>query len=292
MIALHLLACMLARMFSNAEATAIWAQLVECRLKEIEQKSDRSQLQGLAALYAADHARQIMRDDLATWDASARAWLDVANQVKRREDTQLKLIIKNIPSIKSSDTYANVMDNWVVAMTTIQKSIQGVPQDISNGSVLLGHMSWHIYPDLNVFSPNRYIEFHDHLVKPGGVITLGLDYQGHEGTGVSWSLSLSHLRFYGDPVVIERSSGEDSDRLTTQELRFVSLGCVLSSWVNPATVNIKDAAECFVALGKCLALDSAPENSAYSSPLGWLTPLIDAAKDFLSSVDKERDNAL
>jgi hypothetical protein len=28
-IALHLLACMLARMFSNAEATAIWAQLVD-----------------------------------------------------------------------------------------------------------------------------------------------------------------------------------------------------------------------------------------------------------------------
>jgi hypothetical protein len=35
---------------------------------------------------------------------------------------------------------------------------------------------------------------------------------------------LSHLRFYGDPVVIERSTGGDSDRLTAQELRLLPLG--------------------------------------------------------------------
>jgi hypothetical protein len=93
--------------------------------------------------------------------AGSRAWLEAANQIKRREDTQLKLIIRNIPSIKSSDTtYANVVENWVVAMTAIQKSIEGVPQDISNAAVLLGLMSWHIYPDINVFSPIRYVEFH------------------------------------------------------------------------------------------------------------------------------------
>ncbi|OTA87399.1 hypothetical protein M434DRAFT_81344, partial [Hypoxylon sp. CO27-5] len=230
-IALHLLACMLARMFSSSEATAIWAQLVECRLEEIKTKSDISQLQGIAALYAAEHGSQIMRDDLAVWDASARAWLQAANQVKKREDTQLKLIIKNIPSIQSTDTtYSSIIENWIVAMTTIQKLIQGVPQDISNSSVLLGLMSWHIYPDLNVFSPNKYVAFNDPLVKKGGTITLGLEQKDENRTGVNWSVSLSHLRYYGDPIIIEKSSEEDSDRITAQELRFITFGCVLGSW--------------------------------------------------------------
>ncbi|KAL6354008.1 hypothetical protein LRP88_12639 [Fusarium phalaenopsidis] len=292
-MALHLLACMLARMFSGAEATAIWAQLVESRLKEMEKKVDASQINGLVALYAVDHGRQIMRDDLAAWDASARAWLQTANQVKRHQDTQLKLIVKNILSIQSSGaTYSNVVENWVVAMTTIQKSIQGVPQDITNNSVLLGLMSWHIYPDLHVFSPNQYVAFDDPLVKAGGVITLGLEQQGENRSGVSWSVSLSHLRFYGDPVTIERSSEEDSDRVTAQELRLVAFGCVLGSWVNPASVNINEAAECFDALGDALQLDTSKNQTSYNAPLGWIVPLIDAARNFLSSVDKDRESAL
>ncbi|KAF2115886.1 hypothetical protein BDV96DRAFT_520274 [Lophiotrema nucula] len=290
-IALHLLACMLARMFSNAEATAIWTQIVECRIRDIETNSDATQLQGLAARCAADHGRQMTRDDLAAWDASARAWLDVANQVKRQEDTQLKLIIKNIPSVTKADTYANVVENWVVALTTVQKIIQGVPQDISNGSVLLGLMSWHIYPDLNVFCPVRYVRFGDPLVKPGGIITLGLEYQGREGVGVSWSLSLSHLRFYGAPVVLQKSSREDSDRLTVQELRFVAFGCILSTWASPASIIVNDAATCFVALGKCLNLDTTSSRSSHDAPLGWLVPLVEAAKDYLSAADEERNSA-
>ena len=247
---------MLARIFSSAEATAIWVQLVESRLVEIEKQADGSQLSGLTALYAAQHGRQIQRADLAEWDASARAWLEAADQVKRREHTQLKLIIKNIPSIQhSSKTYANVIENWIAAMTAVQKSIQGVPQDVSNGAVLLGLMGWHIYPHLNVFNPNRYIEFYNSLVKPGGIITLGLE-QKDKGTGVTWSMSLSHLRFYGDPVVIEKSSGEDSDRLTAQELRFIALGCVLASRSNPSCISLLEAAECFVALAECLGVDS------------------------------------
>jgi hypothetical protein len=78
----------------------------------LKKASETSQIQGLAALYAADQGRQILRDDLASWDASARAWLQTASEVKKREDTQLKLIVKNIPSIDSSGTtYSNVVEN-------------------------------------------------------------------------------------------------------------------------------------------------------------------------------------
>ncbi|KAL5083334.1 hypothetical protein Trisim1_001785 [Trichoderma cf. simile WF8] len=293
-IALHLLACMLARMFSSAEATAIWVQLVDCRLREIEQASEASQLQGLAALYAAEQGRQILRDDLASWDASARAWLQTANEVKKLEDTQLKLIARNILSIHNSGTtYSNVIENWIVAMTTIQNLIRGVPQDVTNGSVILGLMSWHIYPDLNVFSPNRYIPFHDRLVKVGGVITLGLEAKEKNGSGVSWSVSLSHLRFYGDPVLIEKSSEEDSDRVTVQELGYIILGCVLASWTQPALIKIEEAAGCFAALGDAIEhYGSPPDEKGYNTSMGWITPLIDTARSFLSTINKERETAL
>ncbi|KAM0459599.1 hypothetical protein ACHAPV_005312 [Trichoderma viride] len=293
-IALHLLACMLARMFSNVEATAIWMQLVDGRLKDLEKAAETSQIQGLAALYAAEQGRQILRDDLATWDASARAWLQTANEVKKREDTQLKLIVKNIPSIhRSGTTYSNVVENWILAMKTTQDLIQGVPQDVTNGSVILGLMSWHIYPDLNVFSPNRDVKFNDRLVKPGGVITLGLEANEINCSGVSWSVSLSHLRFYGDPVVIEKRFDEDSDRITVEELRYITFGCVLGGWTQPALIDIEEAAECFSALGDAIELyNNSTDEKGYDSALGWITPLIDTANSFLSAVEKEREAAL
>ncbi|KAM0451327.1 hypothetical protein ACHAO4_006001 [Trichoderma viride] len=293
-IALHLLACMLARMFSNVEATAIWMQLVDGRLKDLEQASETSQIQGLAALYAVEQGRQILRDDLASWDASARAWLQTANEVMKREDTQLKLIVKNIPSIHSSGTtYSNVVENWILAMKTTQDLIQGVPQDVTNGSVILGLMSWHIYPDLNVFSPNRDVKFHDRLVKPGGVITLGLEAKEKNCSGVSWSVSLSHLRFYGDPVVIEKRLEEDSDRITVEELRYISFGCVLGGWTQLALIDIEEAAQCFSALGDAVGLyNNSTDEKGYDSALGWITPLIDTANSFLSAVEKEREAAL
>ncbi|KAG5805187.1 hypothetical protein H9Q74_010361 [Fusarium xylarioides] len=287
-IALHLLACMVARMLKDAEATAFWVQLVNSRLEELESKADPTQIHGIAALYTIEHGRQITRDDLAAWDASARAWLDIATEAKMWEATQLRLILNNIPPIKVEK---DVYKFWIVAMTSIQKSIQGVPQDITNSVVLLGLMSWHIYPDLQVFSPNQFISFHDPLVKDGGIITLGLQQKGENTSGISWSISLSHLRYYGDPVTIEKSSDEDSDRITIQELQLIAFGAVLGSWKNPAMVDINEAAECFDALGDALQFDNSSETSYYA-PLGWLAPLIAAARFFLRAVDKDRESAL
>ncbi|KAF5663486.1 hypothetical protein FCIRC_11132 [Fusarium circinatum] len=288
-IALHLLACMLARMLKDAEATAFWVQLVESRLEELKSKADPSQIHGMAALYTIQHGHQITRDDLAAWDASARAWLDIATEVKKWETTQLRLILNNIPPI---EVEKDIYKFWIVAMTSIQKSIQGVPQDITNSVVLLGLMSWHIYPDLHVFSPNQFISFHDPLVKKGGIITLGLEQKGENTSGISWSISLSHLRFYGDPVTIKKSSDEDSDRITIQELQLIAFGGVLGSWANPAMVDINEAAECFDALGAALQFDNSRGETSYDAPLGWLAPLIAAARFFLLTVDKDRESAL
>ncbi|KAH0428156.1 hypothetical protein CcaCcLH18_09170 [Colletotrichum camelliae] len=244
-VALHLLACMLAIMHPYpAEATAIWYQIVRCRIAELERKADITQLEGIAAQFAITQGLQITRDDLRAWDASARAWLESANEVKRLDDTQLRLIIKNVPSITSfGSTYADVMKNWSIAMCAVQNAISGSPQEVRNGAVLLGFLSWHIYPDVQIFSPDKLVVFSDDLVKSGGIITLGLESGQNSDGGVRWSLSLSHLRHYGEPVQVERSINDDC-RLTLRDLRLIALGSFIHSWIKPESVNIEEAAEC------------------------------------------------
>ncbi|PMD15323.1 hypothetical protein NA56DRAFT_733882 [Hyaloscypha hepaticicola] len=294
-IALHLLACMLARSWSGPEAISIWVELVHERKKFLEENSDPNQLQGLLSRAAAQ--QELTRAQLAAWDASARAWLQCADEVKKLQQTQLRLIIKDVGlSLETSgSTYSNVIQAWTMAISSLQKLILGIPQNISNGSVLVGLLSWHIYPDLNVVDPTANIKFYDDLVKHPGVVTLGLQRADSNGAGVHWSLALSHLRFYGDPVPVERSVGSDNSRLTIRELHMVTLGCVISTWSCPELVNITEAAECFVALGELLYgknESEATSSIALPASLHWLELLINAANELLASSGVQLQDSL
>jgi hypothetical protein len=186
-----------------------------------------------------------------------------------------------------------------MAMKSLQRLIIGSPHNISKASVLLGLLSWHIYPDLNVIDPTADIQFHDPLVQVGGVVTLGLQRADSLGDGVHWSLSLSHLRYYGSPVVVERSIGSvgsDDGRLTLPELHLVALGCFVSSWRGAAGIDLITTANCLVALGQCLALpehiNTSSDDHGLTPDLKWLRLLINAAKSLLSSSGFRRQQAL
>ena len=101
---------MLARTWSGPEATAIWVELVESRKADIKKNSDPSHLHGMLACTIAE--QEITRTQLAAWDASARAWLRSADEVKRFEQTQLQLIIKDsgLSVSTSGTTYSNVVN--------------------------------------------------------------------------------------------------------------------------------------------------------------------------------------
>ncbi|KAI0913378.1 hypothetical protein F4823DRAFT_622358 [Ustulina deusta] len=113
-IAVHLLACMLARMWSRSEAIAIWAELGSERKKELE-------LTGVAD----------RQDQLAQWDSSARERLQSADEAMKINQTQSMLIFNNVnlPVSTKPTLYRNVLQH---------------------GSILLGISSWHIYPDMVV----------------------------------------------------------------------------------------------------------------------------------------------
>jgi len=76
-IQVHLLACMLARMWSGPEAISIWVELLKCRRLEIENEFERTGSIDMKTMVAVK--QQIDRSQLAEWDASARAWLRIAD---------------------------------------------------------------------------------------------------------------------------------------------------------------------------------------------------------------------
>ena len=68
-ITIHLLGCMLARIWSSAEAISIWTELVACRKDQLKQLLENDEFQ----ISDATSARiEITRDQLTAWDNSAR----------------------------------------------------------------------------------------------------------------------------------------------------------------------------------------------------------------------------
>jgi hypothetical protein len=238
---IHLLACLLARIWSPQEATAIWCELVAHRQSVIKSQAQSTDTVGnkfLPQLAAA--ACEIDRASLGSWDASARAWLQVADQARKKEQIQIQLIVNNlsigVKSQASSDdapspkarSYDSVLLNLNRALSTLDKLIKGEPQRITDGGILLGLVSWHIYPDLFVLGTSSNIFQNDKLVKAGGIITISIAPEANPRTdGVHLPLPLASLKYYGT-VERERSTMRDS-RISVAQLQALVLGASLGA---------------------------------------------------------------
>ena len=251
-IALHLLACMLARIWNPDEATSIWVDIVLARKQEIQNDTSLSALNKLALETAAK--QQITRDQLAQWDASARAWLQCADEAEKvkKKHTQFLLVLKNLSATvnKIQNTYKSVLQAWNSAMRMVENLLCGRPQETHDGAVLLGLSAWHLFPDLVVLGKTTTtIMQMDPLVPSSGRLTLGIleSRSKEENLGISWSLPLASLNFYGDPVTATQAINPDTSRLTGQELAMLGLGSLLSRW-DPQSLEAAHAAECLVAI--------------------------------------------
>ncbi|KAI1744422.1 hypothetical protein F4680DRAFT_404705 [Xylaria scruposa] len=239
-VPVHLLACLLARAWTGYQSTAIWAQLVCERKKEIESLFAEGSLEDYPTLAAC--RQEITREQLAEWDASARAWIRAADEVKNKELNELRLIINNLDvNVDDSSTfYRNVTRVWHTSMQTMENLLSGQSQTIYNGATLLGISAWHILPNIISFRPSTMeVKHNDPLVPSGGVLTIGLEYvlrgsgqhelsmtsvDSDDHLGVFWSLSLSHLNFYGPPVSVSNSLGVDSTRVGFDQFMLAALG--------------------------------------------------------------------
>lgn len=237
----HLLACMLARVFEPPQAISVWVELVEERRRAIVAKLEAGEPVPFA-LAAAAAQQEVQRTQLAEWDASARAWLQTADAVKEWHETQMRLVLKNINlSVGEGDTlFSNVTVAWHAALGTMEKLISGMPQAVNEGAALLGLSAWHIYPDIIFFgNKTTEIQMRDELIAKGGILSLGLTISPDTSpAGVWWSLSLAHLRHYGRPVRSQVRLGTDASRLSFFHLQIVLLGVILGQW----RIRVEDTA--------------------------------------------------
>lgn len=230
-IHVHLLACILT-IWEPGEAISIWVELVEERKRAIANDFENGAQIPFALAAAAQ--QEITRAELADWDRSARAWIETANNMMLKRHTQLKLILKNIslPIGKVEIVYPSVIEAWRNALTVMERLLSGIPQEVNDGTALLGLSYWHLYPDILVFG-SEPVEVHleDDIVPPGGILSLGCSSSAtSSANGISWSLSLAHMRYYGRPIRKEALIQEDPSRLTPSEFSQVVLGCLMGSW--------------------------------------------------------------
>ena len=291
-IKVHLLACMLARLWEGSEATSIWVEIVAERKREIVAAFETSG----SIDYAAHQAtlEDLERYRLAEWDASARAWLRTADLRKARQQTQLELVIRNLQILVNSKPvlYESVLQAWKVALTGMESLLQGSPQQVQSGELLLGLAAWHLYPDMVVLSSSTTVIEQKDPLFGGGVLTFGLSGNtSNAQSGVHWSLPLAYLRYYGDPVIRTRAMTEDGSRLTADDLCKAVLGCVLGGWgldgedTLAASQFIVDLSE---KISEALFTDSRRSQAISKYHNSGLAILAEAASDLLSSQGAER----
>ena len=238
-IKIHLLACMLARLWTATEATSIWEEVVQARKRQIRSDFEELNSAYIATTLAAQ--QEITRQQLSEWDASARSWLRAADTVNVVKQTQFNIIANSVHLAVNSkpSLYESVMDSWTIAMESMERLIQGMPQRMNTGEVLLGLSAWHLYPDLVIAGPkNPIVKQNDNLIHHGGVLTIGLQAsESLDEGGLYWSLPLAHLRYYGDVVPTHRSLERDGTRLTRDQFLQTVIGCIVGGWGEKDTLG-------------------------------------------------------
>jgi hypothetical protein len=295
-IAVHLLACMLTRAWSGPHATSIWVELVAERRRALKERM-RDGMYDTSLQLSLAISEDLSRSDLAQWDSSTRAWLQIADDVQIRRQKQLMLIVNNVnmpvnQGTHALTTYFRVMEAWVTAMESLEKLISGQHQRISKGSVLLGLASWHLYPSLLVLGEKTSkIDFNDPVLDDSGQLTVGLrDPNPDHDEGVYWSLSLAHLRYYGDPVKVTSFTTRDASRLTIDEFHLLVLGSIISDWGN-LRPDFDAAAKFFVALDERIQRVNHQGKYYLHWEYSWIRLLSYACQSFLNLKGPEKDIA-
>ncbi|KAJ5785187.1 uncharacterized protein N7503_010399 [Penicillium pulvis] len=294
-IACHLLACLLARMWDAPEATSYWMELITRRKQKVTSESEYI---GDPALMVASQ-ESFQRQHLADWDASARAWLRIADSAMARKQTQLHLIMDNIslPVNYKADTYESIIEAWKLSLQQMERLLTGYPQEARDGAILLGLCAWHLYPDMIVLgSEEKEVKQNDSLFQGRGILTVGLvgdSAPGHEG--IYWSLPLRHLRHYGLPVTRKRllNTGEGT-RISIDQLCTVLTAAYLREW-DDRTLPTDSVVAFFAEISRHINVEfesmlPEPTNGkAVSKDKMWLDVLAERARAYVSATGPEKN---
>ncbi|KAH5442970.1 hypothetical protein HBI23_168910 [Parastagonospora nodorum] len=291
----HLLACMLARMWDQAEAISIWEELLKSREAEVKDTLQQDGDSSMAVWSALASLQSITRKQLGEWDSSARSWLRTADRspIVLVRQNQLDWIISQARNqVNDREVlYGSVMETWKTALIGVEQLLAGSPQEMQTGEILLGLHAWHLYPDINLLDHKDMIDFSDPLVPKGGILTIGL-VRNTEATlsgGLHWSLPLAHLRYYGDPIKRTGKLSGVQNRISLPEFMQTVLGILMKLW------NVGDSAMEETLRWICLlhelvstAMRSRAEKETPYAKNNWLALLSRAVIEFLDSKGDRR----
>ncbi|KAF7502646.1 hypothetical protein GJ744_005400 [Endocarpon pusillum] len=247
----------------------------------------------VSALAAAQ--QELSRSQLRDWDASARAWLRVADEAKTKEQTQVRLILDNIQKTEVNTkvtVYDSVLEAWRSSLDQMNCLVKGIPQQAGAGATLLGLSSWHLYPDVIAMDPclarPAEVRQKDPLIAPGGILTIGLQNSSTDkDVGVTWSLPLAYLRYYGPPIL---SSGSidtaEKSRITIDELITAVLGGITQEWISDPSAHMCSL-KLLASFSELLQESASGGNEKAQSIINfdegqsWLMLLLNIAKDFV-----------
>lgn len=242
-IAVHLLACILADIWNDLEATAIWEELVSRRQ---EQLSDNGQSSLRSRI-------SITREQLREWDASARSWLQCANKFMPKQHSHLTIVTNSsgLSVDTTRDLYDDVTNAWISALRVTECLLHGESHEVMNGAILLALKSWQLYPDMLYLKDTRKFKQDDALFPRSALLTVGVTSASPDRVGLSWSLPLAYLRYYGDPVVVTRSTAENASYVNVDEFCQMVLGSATGYWCKTYD-DIDIAVDLLVALSQSL----------------------------------------
>ena len=168
-------------------------------------------------------------------------------------------------------------------MEGLNNLLGNLPQQASDRAVLLAISSWHLYPNLLVFHDTATnVNLKDSLFPSSAVLSLGLEYKAEQGdTNIRWSLALSHLRHYGDPVAVR--SNEDLSRVSMSQLWLVALGSLFRTW----GLQAAEIPEAIDRLGSLNGLVTSVANERYTE-LDWIVSFSGAAKNYVVGNEDNR----
>ena len=191
------------------------------------------------------------------------------------------LIIDNmhLPIPRKASVYYDVMHTWTQALTVAENLVSGVAQSVNTGEALLGLSAWHIYPDICAIGQRTtIIEQNDHLVTKGGVVTLGLqEHRERDDPGITWSMPLAHLRYYGGAVSSQRTLGFKTTKVFFDRIILVAMGSAMAGW-NNHDAELDSAMHFFIAFAGILEF-----SHRHRQRLLWPKVLANQARRVLSS---------
>ncbi len=130
------------------------------------------------------------------------------------------------------------------------------------------------------------VRFKDSLVSEMGQLTVGVENADPSNRdGIFWSLPLSQLRFYGEPVVAV-SHIRDNLRVSMDELQLLVFGSAIANW-GSHYLDPVEVAGFFQRLYEKLGPDHRGDPK-----IRWLQPLWGASKTLVSATGAELNDAL